>query len=108
MKWRIDVHPKGKEEIELLSIKIRAKLEHILNLLQEYGPSYVHEPYVKHLRDKLWEIRLKDPTGITRVLYILAHKRRIILLHAFIKKTQKTPKGSLETALQRIREVENE
>jgi phage-related protein len=103
MKWDIDVHPKGKGEIELLSIKMRAKLEHILNLLQEYGPSYV-----KHLRDKLWEIRLKDPNGIARVLYILAHQRRIIFLHAFIKKTQKTPKGSLEIALQRIHELENE
>jgi phage-related protein len=60
------------------------------------------------LRDKLWEIRLKGPNGIARILYILAHQRRIILLDAFIKKTQKTPKGSLEIALQRIHEVENE
>lgn len=108
MKWRIDVHHKGKKEIELLSVKMRAKLEHILNLVQEYGPSHVHEPYVKHLQDKIWEIRLKDPDGIARVLYILANQRRIVLLHAFIKKTQKTPKGSLEIALKRIHEVENE
>lgn len=108
MKWHIDVHHKGKEEIEALSLKMRAKLEHILNLLQEYGPSYVHEPYVKPLQDKLWEIRLKDQDGIARVLYILANKKRIVLLHAFIKKTQKTPKGSMKTALKRIREVENE
>jgi len=106
MKWRIDFHHRGKEEINALSLKMRAKLEHILNLLQEYGPSYVHEPYVKHLQDKLWEIRLKDKDGIARVIYILANKRRIILLHAFIKKTQKIPKKALEIALKRIREVE--
>jgi phage-related protein len=98
MKWRIDSHHKGKEEIEALRLKMRARLEHILNLLQDYGPSYVHEPYVKHLRGKLWEIRLKDKDGIARVIYILANKRRIVLLHAFIKKTQKTPKEALEVA----------
>lgn len=108
MKWRIDVHHKGKEEIEALSLKMRAKLEHIINLLQEYGPTYVHEPYVKHLQDKLWEIRLKDKDGIARVIYILANKRRIVLLHAFVKKTQKIPKGALEIALKRIREVEDD
>lgn len=87
---------------------MRAKLEHILTLLQDYGPSYVHEPYVKHLQDKLWEIRLKDKDGIARVIYILANKKRIILLHAFVKKTQKTPKSALEIVLKRTHEVNDE
>lgn len=108
MKWRIDFHYKSREEIEALSLKMRAKLEHVLNLLQDYGPSYVHEPYVKHVQDKLWEIRLKDKDGIARVIYILANKRRIVLLHAFVKKTQKTPKGALKIALKRIHEVNDE
>jgi len=51
---------------------------------------------------------LKDKDGIARVIYILANKRRIILLLAFMKKTQKTPKKALEIALKRIREVEDE
>ena len=87
---------------------MRAKLERILNLMQDYGPSYFHEPYVKHLQGKLWEIRLKDQDGIARVLYVSASIRRIVLLHAFIKKTQKTPKKALEIALQRMKELENE
>lgn len=49
MKWPIEFHHKRKEEIEGLYLKIKAKLEHILNLLQEFGPLGVHEPYVKHL-----------------------------------------------------------
>ena len=105
MQWRIDVHPKGKEEIEELSLQMQAKLEHILNLLQDFGPIYVHEPYVKPLQDKLWEIRLKDKDGIARVIYILAANRRIVLLHAFVKKTQKIPTEALRTALKRICEV---
>lgn len=108
MKWHIVLYNSGREEIETLSLKMRAKLEHILNLLQDFGPSYVREPYVKHLQDKLWEIRLKDKDGIARIIYILASKKRIILLHAFIKKTQKTPKEALEIALKRMNEVKDE
>lgn len=87
---------------------MRAKLEHILALLQDYGPVYVREPYVKHLQNKLWEIRLKDKDGIGRVIYVLASKSRIVLLHAFIKKTQKTPVKAIETALKRMKEVNDE
>ena len=108
MKWNIEVHLKGKEEIDALSLKMRAKLEHILALLQDYGPVYVREPYVKHLQNKLWEIRLKDKDGIGRVIYVLASKNRIVLLHAFIKKTQRTPAKAIETALKRMKEVNDE
>ena len=108
MKWHIEVHRKGKEEIDALSLKMRAKLEHILGLLQDYGPVYVREPYVKHLQNKLWEIRLKDKDGIGRVIYVLASKSRIVLLHAFIKKTQRTPAKAIETALKRMKEVNDE
>ena len=108
MTWHIEFHANGKEEIEALSLKMRAKLEHILNLLQDYGPLYVREPYVKHLQDKLWEIRLKDKDGIARVIYILTNKKRIVLLHAFIKKTQKAPKEAFKIALKRMNEVKDE
>ena len=108
MTWRIEFHHKGKEEIEALSLKMRAKLEHILNLLQDYGPLYVRESYVKHLQDQLWEIRLKDKDGVARIIYILANKKRIVLLHAFIKKTQKTPKEAFKIALKRMSEVKDE
>lgn len=108
MKWRVEIHYKGQEEIEALSVKMRAKLEHIVRLIQDFGPSHVREPYVKHLQDELWEIRLKDKDGIARVIYVLAHRKRIVLLHAFIKKVQKTPKGALEIAFKRMKEVRDE
>lgn len=108
MKWRVEFHHKGKKEIEALPLKMRAKLEHIVRLLQDFGPSYVREPYVKHLQDELWEIRLKDKDGIARVIYVLAHGKKIILLHAFVKKTQKTPKGAFEIAFKRMKEVRDE
>lgn len=80
IKWRVESHRKGREEIELLPKKLRVKLERTLSLIKEHGPFYVHEPNVKHLQGKLWEIRLKSPDGIARVIYILAYNKRIFLL----------------------------
>jgi len=44
--------------------------------------------------------------GIGRVIYILADEKRIVILHAFIKKTQKTPPRALRLALERAKELE--
>lgn len=60
----------------------------------------------KHLEDKLWELRLKGKDGISRVVYITASEKRVVLLRAFIKKTQKTPLNELEIARQRAKEIE--
>jgi phage-related protein len=53
----------------------------------------------------LWEVRSTLTQGrIARVLFC-EHEGRMILLHAFIKKTQKTPAGDLELALKRKKEI---
>jgi phage-related protein len=64
----------------------------------------VREPYVKHLQGKLWEMRLKGRDGIARAIYIATHGQRLLVLHAFVKKTQKTPRSALEMAMKRARE----
>lgn len=46
---------------------------------------------MKHLEDKLWEMRLTGKTGIARSIYITASGQRIVVLRTFVKKTQKTP-----------------
>jgi phage-related protein len=84
---------------------MRAKLDRIVSLIEEFGPSQVHEPYVKPIRDKLWEMRLKGRDGIARALYVTAKDRRIVVLHAFQKKTRKIPKRAVDTALSRMKEV---
>jgi phage-related protein len=61
--------------------------------MQTVGPHSVKEPHVKSLRNKLMEIRLTGRDGISRVIYALISDERVALLHAFIKKTQKTPRG---------------
>ena len=58
-------------------------------------------PYVRSIKGKLWELRT---TGHTqhRVLYFAASGRRLVLLHAFTKKTRKTPPAEIETAMRRM------
>ena len=63
------------------------------------------DPHVRHLRGQLWEIRPKGKAGIARALYITAREQRVVIVRAFIKKTEKTPTGEVDLALQRAKEV---
>ena len=51
------------------------------------------------------EIRIKDKEGIFRVVYVVKYLERVIVLHAFQKKAQKTPKKDLDLAQQRLKVV---
>jgi phage-related protein len=84
---------------------IKARIINIVDLLAEHGPQKVREPYVKHLQGKLYEIRAKGKDGIARVFYFTMTGQRIVLLHGFIKKTQKTPKRELAIAVVRMKEI---
>ena len=50
-------------------------------------------------------MRIKGRDGIARVIFVTANDRRIIVLHAFRKKTQKTPRAAIRTALSRLKEL---
>ncbi len=73
--------------------------------MKDYGIN-VREPYVKQITGhrKLFEIRLKDRSGISRILYFAHTGRKLVLLHGFTKKTDKTPKKEIETAEQRMKD----
>ena len=60
----------------------------------------------KHLEGKLWELRLTGRDGIARALYVTAIRRRVIIVRAFVKKTQKTPQAEIDLALKRAKEVQ--
>jgi len=92
-------------ELEMLDPSFKAKFLHIAEILESLGPHKVREPYIKHLENKLWEIRMKARPGIARAIYITTKGQRIIVLHAFVKKTQKTPRAALEVARQRQEEA---
>ena len=74
--------------------KIRfAKITAYIDLLSEKGIS-IGEPYIKHLEDNIWELRpLRD-----RILFAYLDNNKFILLHYFMKDTQKTPRKEIEKA----------
>jgi phage-related protein len=84
---------------------MRTRLARYVALIQEFGFQALPREAVKHLEDKLWELRITGRDGISRAIYVTASGRRVVILRAFIKKTQKTPPRELETARQRAKEV---
>jgi len=63
------------------------------------------EPHVKHLDGKLGELRVTGRGGIAHALYVTAIGRRVIVVRAFVKKSQKTPRAEIELALRRAKEI---
>jgi phage-related protein len=61
---------------------------------------------VKHVRGRVWEIRLAGRAGIARALYVTAGAQRVVVLRVFMKKTEKTPAKEIQLALVRARELE--
>lgn len=58
--------------------------------------------------DGLFELRLKGAEGIARVFYCTLIGKRIVMLHSFVKKTDRTPKRELEVAQSRLKEIKHE
>lgn len=108
MNWKIEfVNQKAAAEFEQLPLVLKAKFEHISNLVQRYGPFYIGMPYIKHIQEKIWEIRLNSHSISGRSLYTIATKQKIIILHSFIKKEQKTTKRALSLGRKRLKEIES-
>jgi phage-related protein len=104
--WRVEfLNENVAAEVNGLPTDIRAKFLHIAETMIAVGPQRMREPHVKPLRDKLWEMRMSGKEGIGRAIYILTSDRRIMILHAFVKKTQKTPPQAIQLALARAKEI---
>jgi phage-related protein len=103
MRWHVELTEEAEAEIDGLPIDMRARFLRIAELLEELGPQHVREPHVKHLEGKLWEMRMTGRDGIARALYFATQGRRLIVVRAFVKKTQKTPRREIELALRRMR-----
>lgn len=106
MTWRVEFfNAVAKAELDQLPLDIRAKFARIVELIRAKGLEQVREPYVKHLEDKLWEMRMSGPDGIARSIYVTASGKRIVILHSFVKKTDRTPPAALAIARARAKEV---
>lgn len=106
MPWRVEILDRRVErELDELAPDVRQRFLRIAELIDQHGLAAMHEPYIKHLEGKLWEMRMKGRDGIARAIYVTAKGERVVVLHAFVKKTQKTPQRALEIARERAKEV---
>ncbi len=106
MVWQVEVLDRRVErELDDLAQDVRQRFLRIVELIEKHGIAAMHEPHIKHLEGKLWEMRMKGRDGIARAIYVIASGERVVVLHAFTKKTQKTPARALETARARAKEA---
>jgi len=105
MKWKITFF-NDKVEAQTLKLPsgILANFLHIAEMIENMGPN-LGRPYVGRLDSSLYEIRAKGKEGIARSVYCALKKREIIILHTFIKKSEKTPKKELNLAKKRMKEI---
>lgn len=91
----------GEEWLKQQPVKAQARFAWIFDLLEEHGTN-VKEPYVAHLRGKIWEVRVEHDKVQRRLLYFAAPGRKFVMLHGFVKKTQKTPPKEIKVAEERM------
>lgn len=105
MSWSVLLFPVrgGKSPVEIfldkLDISTRAKAMRNIKLLEKHGPN-LPMPHSKKMPGQLYELRIRGKTEI-RIFYTFKN-RDIFLLHAFQKKSQKTPAKEIEIANNRV------
>lgn len=105
MKWTITFYNEKVESITLAFPKgILANLLRIFDLIECYGPA-IGKPHTAPMGRGMFEIRAKGKEGIGRSLFCSVEGQEIVILHSFIKKTNKTPKKDLDLALKRMKEL---
>ena len=108
MVWRVEILDRRvARELDALDQDLRQRFLRIAELIEQHGIAAMHEPHVKHLQGKLWEMRMKGRDGVARAIYVTAAGERVVVVHVFSKKTQKTPAGALEVARMRAKEIKS-
>ncbi|TSC87914.1 MAG: hypothetical protein G01um101416_229 [Microgenomates group bacterium Gr01-1014_16] len=106
-KWEIEYYEnaRGERPVEdfILGLPVdpRTKVYSVLDLMREFGVM-VGAPHVKKLKGTgLWELRTSGEVA-TRILYLAKSGKIFLLLHGFVKKTQKTPEKEMSIAMKRL------
>ncbi len=97
-------HERVRAEVESWPVDVLADYARLVELLAEHGPS-LRLPHSRAFGDGLFELRPRGRSGIGRAFYCFMFERRIVVLHAFIKKTQQTPDRELKLARKRQKEL---
>ncbi len=87
-----------------LPATLQARYIGLTNRMLEFGP-HLGLPHTDAFGGGLFELRLKGAEGIARVFFCTMVEQEIVMLHSFIKKTQRTPEKELKLAKQRMKEI---
>jgi len=107
MNWTITYYSESVQaEILALPAGLLARYLRYSDRMEIYGPD-IGMPHTRAMGEGLFELRLKAGEGIARVLYCTMIGKKIMILHQFIKKSDKTPPKELAIAIRRMKEVKN-
>ena len=107
MNWTITYYSESvQDEILDLPAHILARFLRYADRMELYGPD-LGMPHTRAMGEGLFELRLKAAEGIARVFYCTMIGKRIVMLHQFIKKTDKTPPKEISIARRRLKEIKN-
>ena len=95
-----------QEEILELPDTLAARYVVLTRRMVAIGP-HLGEPHTKAFGDGLFELRLKGAEGIARVFFCTLIGKRVVMLHSFIKKSDRTPKRELDVAYTRLKEIKH-
>jgi phage-related protein len=99
-------HARVKAEIESWPDGILADYARMVELLMGFGPN-LRMPHSRAMGGGLFELRPRGREGIGRVFYCFVVSQRVVILHAFVKKTQDTQEQDLRIARQRMKGIQN-
>ena len=99
-------HPRVLAEIESWPIDVVADYAHLVELLIEHGPN-LRLPHSRARGDGLFELRPHGRSGIGRAFYCFVLGKRVVIVHAFIKKSRETPDKELRLARKRVKELQD-
>ena len=105
VNWSVEYYSdKVARAIARMPAGLLARYLRLTEVMEEFGPD-LGSPHTRAMGQRLFEIRLKAKEGISRVFYCTKAGRRIVMLHMFVKKSQKTPQKQLRVARRRLKEV---
>jgi len=97
-------HPRIVEEVLSWPVDVLADYTRLLKMLMEFGPD-LRMPHSRALGEGLFELRPRGSHATARGLYCFQSGRKIVILHAFAKKSQQTPDKDLRIARKRLKEI---
>jgi phage-related protein len=107
MTWTVTFYDR-RVEADILAFPsgFLARFLRYAERMEMFGPD-LGMPHTRAMGGGLFELRIKAAEGIARVFYCTVVDRRIVFLHQFVKKTEKTPRKELDIARQRMKEVKH-